>query len=116
MMAAGQRVRRSAVLPQCVIPVRMSRFARPSIAFWWQKCGEESILSRSKGAKQMGYALTLQQRPGYFIKCLVTIAVIFLAASACDPQAAPGGQAPGAAWAQELNKYPGLMAEIDQLV
>jgi len=27
MMAAGQRVPRSAVLPQCVIPVRMSRFA-----------------------------------------------------------------------------------------
>jgi len=27
MMAAGQRVRRSAVLPQCVIPVQMSRSA-----------------------------------------------------------------------------------------
>jgi hypothetical protein len=27
MMAAGQRVRRRAVLPQCVIPVRMIRFA-----------------------------------------------------------------------------------------
>jgi len=28
MLAAGPRVRRRAVLPQCVIPVRMIRFAR----------------------------------------------------------------------------------------
>src|SRR6267142_2359737 len=94
MMAAGRRVRRSAVLPQCVIPVRMSRFARPSIAFWWQKCGEESILSRFKEAKRMGYALTLQQRQSYFIKCVLVIAAIFLAASACDAQATPEGQVP----------------------
>jgi len=94
----------------------MSRFARPSIAFWWQKCGEESILSRFKEAKRMGYALTLQQRQSYFIKCVLVIAAIFLAASACDAQATPEGQVPGATWAQELNKYPGLMAEIGQLV
>ncbi|SRR6266849_4457872 len=46
MMAAGQRVRRSAVLPQCVIPVRMSRFAGDES---WE-CGAE--FKPSQGAAE----------------------------------------------------------------
>ena len=63
----------------------------------------------------MRYAQTLQQRRRYFIKCTAIIAVIFLVAPACDAQVMPVGQVPEAPWTQELNKYPGLLAEFGRL-
>lgn len=64
----------------------------------------------------MGYAQTLQQRRRCFIKGAATVAAIFLAASACGAQVTPAGQAPEAAWTEELNKYPGLLEEFCRLV
>jgi len=63
----------------------------------------------------MRYAQIRQQGRSYFIKCAAAIAVIFVVASACGAQAKPEGQAPEALWTQELNKYPGLLAEFGRL-
>ena len=64
----------------------------------------------------MGFAQTLQQRLHCLINSALTAAAILFAASACGAQVAPAGQAPEAAWTQELNKYPGLLEEFGRLV
>ncbi len=63
----------------------------------------------------MGYAPTRRQRRRYLIKCVGVIAVIFLVSSACAAQAAPVGQPSDVPSFQDLNKYPGLLAEFGRL-
>jgi hypothetical protein len=64
----------------------------------------------------MGYAHTRRQRRRYFIKCVGVIALIFLVSSACAAQAAPVGQPPDVPSFQDLDKYPGLLAELGRLI
>ena len=64
----------------------------------------------------MRFARTLQQRRYGFVKCALTIAAIFFAATSCEAQVAPVAPTPEVAWTQELNKYPGLLEEFGRLV
>jgi hypothetical protein len=64
----------------------------------------------------MGYAQTRRQQRRYFIKCVAVIAVIFLVSSTCAAQAAPVGQPPDVPSFQDLDKYPGLLAEFGRLI
>jgi type IV pilus assembly protein PilA len=64
----------------------------------------------------MEYARTRWKGPCYFIKCTAAIAVIFLVAAACAAQATPAGQPTDVPGFQDLNKYPGLLAEFGRLL
>lgn len=64
----------------------------------------------------MRYAHAFQPRRRYFVKCTRAIAAIFLVASGCAAQTAPTDQSPDAPLYQEVNKYPGLLPEIGQLI
>ncbi len=79
----------------------------------------------------MGREQTHKQGRGYFIKCMAAAAAILFAASACFAQKptvaqtpapqtptvqTPAVQAPAAPFTQELDKYPGLLTELSQLL
>ena len=64
----------------------------------------------------MGYVRTLLQRWRYFTNGAAGIVAILLAYSTCDAQVAPVSQQSEMPWAQELNKYPGLLPEFGVLV
>jgi type IV pilus assembly protein PilA len=65
----------------------------------------------------MRYAQTFEQGRHFFVRYAAAIVVTILAASPCDAQSRPEGQAPEVQWAQELNnKYPGLLAEFGRLL
>src|SRR5277367_4263385 len=69
----------------------------------------------------MGREQTHKQGRGYFIKCMGAAGAIFLAASACFAQKpavpqTPALQTPAFPWTQELDKYPGLLPELSQLL
>src|SRR5207245_10691661 len=64
----------------------------------------------------MGYTQTfrrLQRR--YFVKFVAVTGAIFLIASTCAAQATLADQSE-MPWAQELQKYPGLLPEVGQLL
>src|ERR1700675_4156559 len=63
----------------------------------------------------MGYTQARHRRFRYFTKCAAAIAVIFLVASPCAAQAAPANQPPDIPGLQDLDKYPGLLAEFARL-
>src|SRR5260370_504065 len=56
-----------------------------------------------------------QQQRRYFVKCVAVTAVIFLITSTCAAQATMADQSE-MPWAQELQKYPGLLPEFGQLL
>jgi len=64
----------------------------------------------------MRFAHTCQQARGYLLICVAGAAAILLPALTCSAQIAPASQQPQAPWAQTLNKYPGLLPEIGQLM
>jgi hypothetical protein len=63
----------------------------------------------------MGYTQAGHRQFRYLIKFLAAIAAIFLVASACSAQAAPASQPPDIPGLQDLDKYPGLLAEFARL-
>src|SRR5215471_16866835 len=67
----------------------------------------------------MSRTRTLQPGTCPLLRLTVSIAAIFLFATACSAQskpASPGGQQTETQWAKELSKYPGLLPEFGQLV
>src|SRR5215470_14578931 len=70
-------------------------------------------------AISMSRARTLQPGTCPLLRLTVSIAAIFLFATAClaqsKPTSTPGQQAE-TPWAKELSKYPGLLPEFGQLV
>jgi hypothetical protein len=86
---------------------------------------EYSESCRDEG-KKMGREQTHKQGRGYFIKFIAANAAICLAVSACfaqkptvaqtPPLQQPTVQAPAAPLIQELDKYPGLLTELSQLL
>src|SRR6266851_9850198 len=65
---------------------------------------------------RMRYTQTFrQQQRRYFVKCVAVTAVIFLITSTCAAQATMADQSE-MPWAQELQKYPGLLPEFGQLL
>src|SRR5215470_12582023 len=70
-------------------------------------------------AISMSRARTLQPGTCPLLRLTVSIAAIFLFATACLAQLKPAStlvQQPETPWAKELNKYPGLLPEFGQLV
>jgi type II secretory pathway pseudopilin PulG len=63
----------------------------------------------------MGYPQARHQRFRYLTKFSASIALIFLIASSCAAQASPAGQSADIPGFQDLNKYPGLLAEFARL-
>ena len=65
---------------------------------------------------RMRYTQTFRQlQRRYFVKCVAVTAVIFLITSTCAAQATLADQSE-MPWAQELQKYPGLLPEFGQLL
>ena len=63
----------------------------------------------------MGHAHTLQKTGRNFVKRALVIGAMLLFGSASRAQNPPTSQANEAPWAQELNKYPGLVEEFSRL-
>jgi len=64
----------------------------------------------------MAYSQNFQQRRRYFMNCAATIGAIFLIASPCCAQSKPAAQQAGMPGFQDLNKYPGLLPELGNLI
>src|SRR5260370_37062361 len=65
---------------------------------------------------RMRYTQTFrQQQRRYFVKCVAVTAVIFLITTTDQTQATMADQSE-MPWAQELQKYPGLLPEFGQLL
>src|SRR5215468_785047 len=64
----------------------------------------------------MRFARTLQQAWHCLLRCVAGIVAILLFASACPAQLGQSSQQPRGSWDKELNKYPGLLPEIGELM
>lgn len=63
----------------------------------------------------MSYAQNLQQEWRSCMYCVANIAAVFLIVSPCRAQSKPASQQAELPWAQDLNKYPGLLPELGRL-
>ncbi|MGC1607014.1 MAG: hypothetical protein WA748_15920 [Candidatus Acidiferrum sp.] len=63
----------------------------------------------------MSCAQNLQHKWHSFMYCVASIAAIFLIISPCRAQSKPATQQTELPWAQDLNKYPGLLPELGRL-
>jgi type IV pilus assembly protein PilA len=63
----------------------------------------------------MGYTQCLNTGWPYFIKCACITALVVVVSLSCDAQTIPGVQQPEVPWLHELQKYPGLLPELNRL-